>query len=185
MEDAPHSDLPQGDLPQRDAPERRRRFRRRVLLWAVIGGWCILTLWLSILPREEIRVWETTIIHNDYLKQRIPREWLIWRPPMFAELGHLVFFLPFGVGAYLAGRLWGRRVMVWSLIGVFGWAAVAEASQFLVEGRTPRFLDLAAGWLGIALGFGVCAIGGWLWANCLWGLLRSRQGTCHEKDLSS
>jgi hypothetical protein len=146
----------------------RRRFRRRVLLWAVIGGWCVLTLWLSVLPREEIRVWETTIIRNDYFRRTISREWLLWRPPLFAELGHLVFFLPFGVGAFVAGRLWGRRVMVWALAGVFGWAVLAEGSQFFVEGRTPRLLDLLAGWLGIALGFGVCVVGQWLLGLLPW-----------------
>jgi hypothetical protein len=163
------------DAPLSDVPAKRRRFRRRVLLWAVIGGWCILTLWLSVLPREEIRAWEVRILFSDLLRKRIPREWLIWRPPMFAEWGHLVFHLPLGVGAYVAGFLWGRRVRVWSLVGVLGWAVVAEASQFLVESRTPRLLDLSAGWLGIALGFGTCAACGWLW-----GRVRSRQGTCHK-----
>jgi VanZ family protein len=140
--------------------EPRRVFRRRMLLVVIIGAWCVLTWWLSVLPREEVRAWETAIIRNQYARQYFSRETLNWRPPGFSLMGHVLFYIPFGIGVVAVGRVWGRRAMLWAGGGAFVWGLVSETSQFLSEDRTPRVLDLLASWTGVVVGMGVAV--GWL-----------------------
>jgi undecaprenyl-diphosphatase len=64
-------------------------------------------------------------------------------------------FLLFGLLAFLAVGWWGRAP-AWRVVLVLALLALAEeASQALVPGRSADPLDLAAAWLGLALG-------GWL-----------------------
>ncbi len=151
--------------------EPRRGFRRRLLLAIVIGAWCVLTWWLSVLPREEVRAWETAIIRNQYARQIFSRETLNWRPPGFSLMGHVVFYIPFGMGVVAAGRLWGRRVFLYGAGGAFAWGLLSEASQFLSEDRTPRVLDLLASWTGVVVGLGIAAA----WLGLLGWLRRGKR----------
>ncbi len=148
------------DFPPQKTNREPRRIPnwRRVVVWSVLAGLCVFTLWMSLLPREEVRGWETYVIRNPYFRRTISREWLNWRPEGFAEMAHFVFHLPFGVVVFLAGWSLGRRAMYCAAALAFVWVGVAELSQFYTDDRTPRIGDVLAGWAGIVIGWGFCVL---------------------------